>query len=356
MVNNATFAVAGSRKTQGIVESCAATPIEKSVLIVTFTQTNQSELKTRLSMFAGNHPNLRVLGWYAFLLKDFARPFIPFKFPNTRIKGFNFDGRPFQKATGKNRFLDKNHYAYACELSRLGSELISDSKGALIRRLECIYDDIYIDEVQDLSSHDWEIIDKLLHSSVNIHMVGDIRQSVLSTNPRSSKNKRYSYANAIEWFREREKKGLIEIIERNTTWRCHRLVAEFSDTIFDTIWRFPVTESLNKKETAHDGVFLVHSTNIYEYISIFEPACLRDTASSGKSFDLDYLNFRLSKGMSFERVLIVPTKGIADFIQNNTYLPAIAAAKLYVAVTRAEQSVAIVLDKPKGSKLPYWEP
>ncbi|MBQ0957265.1 UvrD-helicase domain-containing protein [Serratia symbiotica] len=92
-------------------------------------------------------------------------------------------------AKGVNRFLDSSGAAYACELGRLAHELISESGGALIHRLECIYDEILIDEVQDLSSHDWEIIDVCLRSSVDIRMVGDIRQSVLSTNPRSSKNK-----------------------------------------------------------------------------------------------------------------------------------------------------------------------
>ncbi|WP_256254403.1 UvrD-helicase domain-containing protein [Pseudomonas costantinii] len=41
--------------------------------------------------------------------------------------------------------------------------------------MECLYDEILVDEVQDLSSYDWEILDVLFHSSIDIRMVGDTR-------------------------------------------------------------------------------------------------------------------------------------------------------------------------------------
>ncbi|MEK9135673.1 MAG: UvrD-helicase domain-containing protein, partial [Bacteroidota bacterium] len=218
MANYLTLAVAGSRKTQGIVEHCASLPHDRRALVVTYTQTNQAELRDRLSTYAGDHPGIQVMGWFTFLLRDFARPFLPFKFPGQRVKGFNFEGRPHRMAKGLKRFLDSNEAVYSCELGRLAHELVEASKGALLHRLECIYDEILIDEVQDLSSHDWEIIDVLLRSSLHIRMVGDIRQSVLATNPRSKKNKKYAYAEAINWFREREAHGVLEIIENATTW------------------------------------------------------------------------------------------------------------------------------------------
>ena len=102
--------------------------------------------------------------------------------------------------------------AYACELGRLAHELIEASDGALLRRLQCIYEEILIDEVQDLSSHDWGIIDSLLNSSLDVRMVGDIRQAVLATNPRSAKNKKYAYAESIHWFRERESEASLRYL------------------------------------------------------------------------------------------------------------------------------------------------
>lgn len=356
MANYLTLAVAGSRKTQGIVEHCASLSRDRRALVVTYTQTNQAELRGRLSEFAGDHLGVEVMGWFTFLLRHFARPFLPFKFPGERVCGFNFEGRPHMMANGIRRFLDSSGAVYSCELGRLAHELVVATSGALLRRLECIYDEILIDEVQDLSAHDWEIIDVLLGSSLDVRIVGDIRQSVLSTNSRSSKNKKYAYAEAIKWFREREAQGVLEIAESVVTWRCHPQIAAFSDTIFDSSWSFPATESKNKTVTGHDGVFLVLSEHVDEYVARFQPQCLRSGANSGKAFDLDYLNFKLAKGATRERVLIVPTDGITKFVRARTYLEPVPAASFYVAVTRAAQSVAIVIDDPGSSTLPYWQP
>lgn len=356
MASRLTLAVAGSRKTQGIVEHCAAVPHERRVLVLTYTRANQEELISRLMQYAGDHHQVEVMGWFTFLLRHFARPFLPFKFAGRRVLGFNFDGRPHRMAKGIGRFLDSNGSVYGCELARLAHELVGESKGKLLRRLECIYDEILIDEVQDLSAHDWEIIDVLLHSSIEVRMVGDIRQSVLATNPRSAKNSKYSYAGAIKWARERQSKGLLEILESVTTWRCHPVVAKFSDRIFDPSWKFPETHSKNETVTDHDGVFLVLAEHVSEYVRLYQPQCLRHSISSGKAFDLHYLNFKMSKGMTFERVLIVPTAPIAKFIVTGTYLEASSASSFYVAVTRAKQSVAIVLDGAGQSSLPFWKP
>lgn len=356
MGNHLTLAVAGSRKTQGIVERCAALPNAHRVLVLTYTQANQEELLSRLRQYAGDHHHVEVMGWFTFLLRHFAKPFLPFKFAGKRVLGFNFDGRPYYMAKGMSRFMDSSGAVYGCELGRLSYELIGESKGALLKRLECIYDEILIDEVQDLSAYDWEIIDVLLHSSINVRMVGDIRQAVLATNPRSSKNTKYSYASAIDWARKRQAQGVLEILESVTTWRCHPAIAKFSDSIFDPSWKFPETQSVNYDTTDHDGVFLVSSKHVLEYIQIFQPQCLRYSISSGKAFDLDYLNFKVAKGMTYDRVLIVPTAPIAEFIGSGTCLESNSASSFYVAVTRAKQSVAIVIDKSGTSSLPFWSP
>jgi hypothetical protein len=221
--------------------------------------------------------------------------------------------------------------------------------------LECLYDEILIDEVQDLSAHDWEIVDTLLDSAIDVRMVGDIRQSVLATNPRSSKNRKYAYADAVHWFRERQARGILEIIEANTTWRCRPEIAMFSDGIFDASWSFPATKSENRTATEHDGVYLLRKEQVDDYVARFRPQCLRHSVASGKEFDLNFLNFKMAKGSTHQRVLIVPTTGIIKFVQSGTYLEPGPAASFYVAVTRAAQSVAIVLDAPGNSNLPYWQ-
>ena len=43
MGNFLTLGVAGSRKTQGIVEQCSSLPVDRRALVVTYTQANQME-------------------------------------------------------------------------------------------------------------------------------------------------------------------------------------------------------------------------------------------------------------------------------------------------------------------------
>lgn len=356
MANELSLAVAGSGKTRSLVHYCTSLPNERRVAVTTFTQANQAVLSSRLAYAAGDHADIQVMGWFAFLLRHFARPFLPFKFPRRRVLGFNFEGHPHRMAKGRSRFLDSRDFAYACELGRLALELIGESNGALMRRLECIYDELLIDEVQDLSAHDWDILDSLLQSSIRIKMVGDFRQAVLATNPRSSKNKRYAYTRAFDWFREREERNLVQISESCTTWRYRPEIAAFVDTIFGAEWGFPPTKSKNHRSTSHDGAFLVHPDHVYAYVKSFDPQCLRYSASSGKKWDLEFMNFRAAKGTQHERILIVPTEPIKKFLHDGTLLDPGPAASFYVASTRAFQSVAIVIEKAHACGLPWWKP
>lgn len=353
--NFLTLAVAGARKTQGLVEHCKALPTDRKVLLVTFTQTNQIELRERIKQHAGDRPALEVSGWFSFLLRHFVKPFVPFAFPGKRCRGFNFDGDP-GRVSGEKRFLDPAGSAYAREIARLAQMLIGKSGGALIHRLECLYDEILIDEVQDLSGYDWDILEALFGSKIEIRLVGDTRQAVFSTNPHSRMKKAFAYSKSLGWFRAQEKAGRLEITYSSTTWRCCQAIATFSDTVFEATWEFPETTSENHEVTTHDGVFLVKKEHVSQYVEEFQPQCLRNSVRSGREFDLDYMNFGVSKGRTFNRVLIYPTEPIGKFISKGEFLLPLSAADFYVAVTRAEQSVAIVLDKPGASVLPYWSP
>jgi len=63
-------------------------------------------------------------------------------------------------------------------------------------------------------------------------------------------------------------------------------------------------------------------------------------------------NFGTVKGLTFKRVLIYPTDIFIKWIKNNnTDLPPTSRAKYYVALTRAEYSVAIVYDYDDSSSI-----
>jgi DNA helicase-2/ATP-dependent DNA helicase PcrA len=98
-----TLAVAGSRKTQGIVDACAAADRDERILILTYTAANQVELKARIARFAGDHQRVEVAGWFAFLLGSFVRPFLPFVYPGSRLRGFDFHSPPQTYTTVESR-------------------------------------------------------------------------------------------------------------------------------------------------------------------------------------------------------------------------------------------------------------
>lgn len=75
---------------------------------------------------------------------------------------------------------------------------------------------------------------------------------------------------------------------------------------------------------------------------------LRDTARTKVNYNYPYMNIGESKGLTFGRVLIYPTKPMLDWIIDKKALKPQSQSKLYVAITRAQDSVAIVYDNKKN--------
>ena len=61
------------------------------------------------------------------------------------------------------------------------------------------------------------------------------------------------------------------------------------------------------------------------------------------TFGLPAMNIGVSKGSTFDRVLIVPTNPIRKYLADGDHTALRSREMLYVAVTRARHSVAFVL-------------
>lgn len=356
--NHLCLAVAGARKTQGIVDACAAAPKDERILVLTYTTANQAELRARLAACAGDHPNVEVVGWFSFLISNFARPFLPFVFPGKHVRGFDYQSPPqmYAGVGAWSRYFNSEDEVRKVHLPQLAMRVEEASKGAGIRRLERVYDRIFIDEVQDLCGYDLDVLELLMLSKIPVEMVGDIRQAILATNQRERKNKKYMYMGIWEWFRAAENAGRVRISQRTQTWRCGPQIATLADSMFDDSWGFEATESLNNTATGHDGVMLLKPEDVEAYVSRYAPLVLRHSMASAKEFDhLKPMNFGDSKGLGRERVLILPTSAIEAFLQKGKTLTEAQAARFYVAVTRAQQSVAIVSSETGQSLLPFWD-
>lgn len=361
-MNRATLAVAGSRKTQSIVDACADGPSDRRRLVLTYTLTGQRDLERRLNAACDPTNIPHVSGWYAFLLRHWVRPFLPLKYPGRRLTGLNFEGVPASLptgiviASGAERFLDSESRAYKRFLSKLAIDVAEAAEGTVITRIQRMYDEIYIDEVQDMTGYDLDILEQLLTSTVMIHLVGDIRQSVFDTNPQDPRLRQYRGLKMLDWFRAQENSGRLELVFSSTTWRSVQGIATFADKLFDPSLGFEATVSRQTASSKHDGVFALAPRHVETYIDEYQPTCLRAAVSTSVPSGIDATNFGISKGLTFERVLIFPTVPMKAFLAKGTLLPPKSACGLYVGITRAIYSVAFVMKNPETSGLQVWQP
>lgn len=354
-----TLAVAGGGKTQSIIDACTGrdAPHPERTLAITYTRTGQGELATRLRDAFTPVVAPRVIGWFGFLQRYFVRPYLPSLYAGERLRGFNFDGDPGRFAKERRRYLDGEGRAYRRHLAKLSHEVMHAAQRAPIDRLERMFTDIFIDEVQDLVGWDLEILDQLLSSRIRVRAVGDLRQSILETNPADQKNSQYRGVAMLTWFTKREGSGL-RIVHQTETHRCNQEIADFADGIFAAEGGFKKTTSSQKGRTGHDGVFGVADADVRAYVDAYRPQCLRYSSTSAKGHQLEFRNFGEVKGLTFDRVLICPTATIGKYLQGKQPLKDRSACGFYVAVTRARHSVALALSPSlaKTVGLRMWTP
>lgn len=348
-MNDAIVAVAGWGKTEELANAVAREPNPERILVLTYTETNQREDALRIFQKArGVKRHASVIGWKAFQLHDIVRPYLPLLYPDIQLRGLaNRDVDLKRYPKGSARYLTREGDVYPSLLGKLALDVIDSSDGAVIRRLECLYDSIYIDEAQDLRGNDLCVLEKLLKSHINVHVFLDPRQSTLSTAEKDTKYKKnYSNAAVIKLYREWERKNLLRIRYENVTRRSIAPIAALSDIIIGNELEFEPTISTVEPRGQHDGIYIIGKADLNRYVSEYE-ATLLALQKSEKYGVSDSMNFRKSKGMTRDDVVIVTTGPIERFLIAGTALKPISACNFYVAVTRARYSVALAVENPE---------
>lgn len=334
------LAAAGSRKTEHIVDSALAAASGR-VLITTFTNENQRHILRRIEQKAGFvPPHITVLGWFSFLIGQCAKPYqraltgMPLL-----IRGLNFKGEHSRSAkkTELRYFLDKNSDLYRSNTSDFVVQLDKETDGAVIRRLERSFTHIFVDEVQDLSGYDLDVLDLLLQSSVSTMLVGDPRQHTLNTHI-EHRNKKYRGVQLAAWFAERA--AYCTMAPRTESYRCNQLICDFADGIYPDM---PRTVSVGVEATEHDGIFRVANAELGEYIARYSPVTILRHSKATRTRGFPAMNIGVAKGNTFDRVLIFPTKPMLNYLDHRDPSKLKAPERLYVAVTRARWSVAFAV-------------
>lgn len=337
--NLAIIAAAGSRKTEHVIESALAVA-DGRVLITTYTNENLRQIVRRTEQKVGLlPPNMVVAGWFTFLLADGARPYQAALTNATGfIAGLDFVGEhhKFAKRNSLAYYFDNHRSLFRNGVSDFVCRVNEATDGLVIKRIESIYSHIFIDEVQDLVGYDLDFLDLLFASSVRVTAVGDPRQHTIATNI-TMKNKKYKKAGQKAWFEERSE--ICEIEERVENYRCNQAICDLADSLFPAL---PKTISKNEAETGHDGVFTVKVDEVHDYYAEHRPVVLRHSKVTD-TLGLPAINIGVSKGSTYNRVLLFPTKPMLQFIKDGDPSKLKDPERLYVAVTRARASVAVVV-------------
>jgi hypothetical protein len=336
--NRAILAVAGALKTQTVIDDALADP-SRRVLITSYTLQNMEQIAARIRERVGLVPaQMHLSSWYTFLLRHGARPYQHSVLGDIGlVRGLDFDGKRnrFAKKTERRYFIDRHGDMYRDGVADFVCLANTNSGGLVIERLEALYDQIYIDEVQDLVGFDLDVLDLLFASRIAITVVGDPRQHTLATST-VSRNGKYRGVGFADWLVER--RDTCQTENRLVSVRCNADICAFASSVFPEL---PPLQAGQTTTTSHDGIFMVEPLEVQEYYERHRPIVLRDSKRTD-TFGLPAMNFGVAKGSTFDRVLIFPTKPMRVFLQSGDASKLSAPERLYVAVTRARHSVAFV--------------
>lgn len=218
------FAVAGSGKTTLLIERLS---LKRRALIVTYTENNYAHLRECIIKRFGHIPkNITLLTYFTFLYSFCYRPLLQLKLGT---KGISFRAPPDYTMTLKREnpryYYNRSGTLYHNRLAKL-----MDVKGAIpeiIFRIERFYDDFFVDEVQDLAGHDFNLLLALVKAKLEMLFVGDFYQHTFDTSRDGPVNK--TLHNDIFKYKKRFQKAGVTVDEEtlSRSWRCGPTVCAF---------------------------------------------------------------------------------------------------------------------------------
>ncbi len=361
------IAGAGSGKTTHLVAKALSTPGGK-ILITTYTDANEAEIRDAILRENRCVPaNITIQTWFSLLLQHGVRPYqgtlhqslfeknitgmllvnqksgVKYRtkkdFPVCYAETENFDAYYFSPAMK----------IYSDKISKFISKVNQATSGEIISRLSRIYSHIFVDEVQDLAGYDLDLLASLFKSSSNLLLVGDPRQVTYLTHHerkygkyRDGMIKNFLLNEISDRFRPEIDESTLNVSHRN-----HAEVCSYASRLYPGLAPTLPCKCVGCRQVAsnHVGIFLVRPTDVSAYLRRHKPMQLRWDIRRSVDAGYPVRNFGEAKGATFERVLIYPTAPMAKWVIDNTYnLKSEARAKLYVAITRAKVSAAVVLN------------
>ncbi|TQC76138.1 UvrD-helicase domain-containing protein [Pantoea dispersa] len=355
-MNKVIIASAGAGKSTFVVsEALKAVTSGKRILITTFTEACRDEINVKIIKENGCvPPNLYVITWFSFLIKHWIKPYQGCLFDydvkgmllcssKSGVKPYKVTGRPIYwgEKDFRQHYFSSDFMLYSDKMAKLSLRCDDKSNGKVIARLGSCFDEIYVDEVQDLAGYDLEILQTLFRSPIKITLVGDPRQATYST-VNTEKNAKYKKAAIVNFFDDKAAGVTVDDKMLNENFRCFHEINGFANKLYPA---FAPSASNVCEISGHDGVFLLPEKLLNHYLETYTPVQLRWDKRRTVDERYPVLTFGTSKGLTFESVIIFPTEPMLKWFQDNsTALTNDSRAKLYVGLTRPVKSVAIVFN------------
>jgi DNA helicase-2/ATP-dependent DNA helicase PcrA len=366
--NKLIIAAAGSGKTTYLINEAIKLQPEK-VLITTYTEENEQEIRLKFIEKCKCIPrNVTIQTWFSFLIQHGVKPYqgilneimyqrsvngliLVNKRSGLRYKTDRFSVYWKEEEAFEKHYFNSDMKIFSDKLAKFVYKADEKSEGKVFNRISRMFSHIFIDEVQDLAGYDLELIKKMFRSTSSVILVGDPRQVTYLTHheQKFEKYKDGKIKDFLIYECKRPIKYTIDDTTLNNSHRNNKEICEFSSKLYSGINFQPVSPCscivCRNKITEHEGVYIVNSADVDSYLKRFSPVQLRWSITTNTNPNFLTLNMGQSKGKTFERVLIYPTKEMTKWVKdNNTKLESSTRAKFYVAITRAKHSVGIIAD------------
>ncbi len=316
-------AVAGSGKTKYIIDSLDET---KNILIITYTTGNQNELKERIvKKFSYIPNNISIFGLYTFLFSFCLRPF------NRDVQGITFNNPHFSERNN----LDSSSSIYSNRISKMILENYLDD---VLKRIEKYFDSVYIDEMQDFASDDFDFMLSLAKLSIPVYLVGDFYQHTFKTSQRGNKGKN-NYLDFSQYNAILKKAGYeVDLETLVASQRCTKNICKFIEDKCEIAIR-------SKSDKEGDVVFVEDKCRIKEILE--NDRIVKLFYRKHYNYNCKSNNWGNSKGATYDEVCVVLNPESFKKFKSETLkeLAPRTLSKFYVACTRSTSNVYLIAEK-----------
>lgn len=316
-------AVAGSGKTSHIISELG---LDKNIAIITYTRANQSELRKKIiKRFKYMPNNIHIFGLFEFLYSFCYLP-LQRKYPN---KGVCFD-HPNFRFTG---YHTKDGRIYSNKLSKF----LLDNKSDYIQRIEKYFEKLFIDEVQDLGSYDFDWVLSLGKLGIPTALVGDFYQSTFTSSRHGNKGQSLykNYKNYKEYFNSHG--FYFDETLLTASYRCSKNVCEY------------IQENLGIQMVSHrtDETIIAKVEHPEEIEKILENDNITKLFyQKHDSYICKSDNWGSSKGLTLEDVCVILNPTTTRLFKGKLHSMApTTLAKFYVACSRTKGNLYFIEQK-----------